>query len=283
MKPNQSAAFAAACLLSTWQDRALACSVILPEKQTVSCGVVTDAGGIQQASVTSAQLQIEGVQVQRSRYAPPGLGDCGELGSTTVRFRLAGSQAWPSDVGVLVSLRQGNFSYFQPPLTQLPAASGWLFLPQTLPPTGAVRFFGPDDPQQPLELRLEVRAIDCHNNLSAPIELHISDPGRASDAGVTTVNPAASTGTGGSVAVASSETGAGRPAPSTTACSTTYRTPAPSFPDVFGVCLGGLALVERRRARVSAGPSMWRRVRRFWRSPRLSVARAPSAPSPAGR
>ena len=254
MKPSTSVFIIASCLVcSTWPGRARACSVILPEKQSVSCGnPATDAGAVPHTSAAGAQLQIESVQVQRSRYAPPGLGDCGELGSTTVRFRLAGSPEWPSDMGVLISLRQGNFSYFQPPLTSLASASGWLFLPGAVPSPGSVRFFGPDDPSQPLELLLDARAIDCNNNLSAPVELRVSDPGRRRDAGATGANEPTPSGSGGSPPLASDPLpgGATPPAPhtSTPACSMILTAPARSRSDVPGMSLGGLALLVLRRS-----------------------------------
>jgi hypothetical protein len=252
MKPCAPVFTTAACLaLSAWQGRALACSVILPQKQTLSCGAVA-AGTVPHTAATGAQLRIESVQVQRSRYAPPGLGDCGELGSTTVTFRLAGSQEWPSDMGVLVSLRQGNFIYFQPPLTSLGSASGWLFLPGAVPSPGSVRFFGPDDPSQPLELLLDARAIDCNDNLSAPVELRISDPGQRRDAGATGGNPPSLGGSGGSALISSGPSPGSEtqtpPRTSTAACSVIDRAPARSRRGLTDISLGVLALMTLRRS-----------------------------------
>lgn len=165
--------------LVLWQARASACSVLMPEKQSLSCPAPGGDAGGSATSVVGAQLELEAVEIRRSQYAPPGRGDCGELGNFRLRFRLAGGRAWPADVGLLLTLQDGDFQYFQPPLTQLPSASGWLLLPQA----GEVRFLGPDDPRQPMRLTFEARAVDCSNAVSAPIEVRVSDPGRALDAG----------------------------------------------------------------------------------------------------
>src|SRR5688572_10479775 len=173
---------------SSWQARAGACSVVLPQQQSLSCEVVP--GGGAHTSVAAAQLQLDAVEIQRSRYAPPGKGDCGELGSARLRFHLEqatppGSSAWPIDVGLLLTLREGTSSYFAPPLTTVAGTPGWLLLPQS----GAVRLFGPEDPQAPLALRLEARAVDCAGAVSAPLEVRIEHPGR-SDAGPERVSEA---------------------------------------------------------------------------------------------
>lgn len=164
---------------SSWQGRAQACSVVLPQQQSVVCPQASaGAGGSAPSSVAQARLELDAVEIQRSSYAPPGRGDCGELGSARLRFHLAGSSAWPADVGVLLTLREGQSSYFAPPLSTIAGTSGWLLLPQS----GSVRLFGPDDPRTPLALRLEARAVDCSGALSAPTEVLITHPGR-SDAG----------------------------------------------------------------------------------------------------
>lgn len=164
---------------ASWQSPAQACSVVLPQQQSVVCPEGSaGAGAAAPSSVAQARLELDAVEIQRSSYPPPGRGDCGELGSARLRFHLAGSSTWPADVGVLLTLREGQSSYFAPPVTSIAGTSGWLLLPQS----GAVRLFGPDDPRRPLALRLEARAVDCSGALSAPTEVLIAHPGRG-DAG----------------------------------------------------------------------------------------------------
>jgi hypothetical protein len=250
--------FLACALFSSWQGRASACSVILPEQRSLDCGAASGdaasggaasggaasggAAGAVHTSVANAQLQLDGVEIKRSRYAPPGRGDCGELGSTKLRFSLAGNASWPEDVGVRLTLREGKFSYFQPQGDPLQSATGWLVLAQA----GAVRFFGPDDPTTPLALMLEARAVDCSGGVSAPIEVRISDPGRTPDAGGAAASPAAAAG--GAAQQASAKDGAAQTAtPAPSSC-------APSAPvGAHGalasvVALAGLLVVRRCRS-----------------------------------
>ncbi len=181
---------AAAALGSSWQRPASACSVILPQKQSLACEAgAGGTGSLAHTSVAQARLVLDAVEVQRSQYAPPGRGDCGELGSTRLRFHLlaegvepgsaAEGSTWPADVGLLLTLREGQSGYFAPPPTMIAGTSGWLLLPQA----GVVRLFGPDDPQAPLALLLEARAVDCSGALSAPVAVQISHPGRSDAAG----------------------------------------------------------------------------------------------------
>jgi hypothetical protein len=197
--------------------------------------------------VVGAQLELEAVEIRRSQYAPPGRGDCGELGNFRLRFRLAGSAAWPADVGLLLTLRDGDFQYFQPPITQLPSASGWLLLPQA----GEVRFLGPDDPRQPIRLALEARAVDCSNAVSAPIQVLLSDPGRPLDAGAPAATDATASASAAGGAGTAPPTEASRTIPPKGACA--LRAQAPGLP-LGGAQWGSLGFLTallglRRRSR----------------------------------
>lgn len=250
---------ALACAVgSSWQGRAQACSVVLPQKQSLACGEASaGASGVAPTSVAEARLELEAVEIQRSSYPPPGRGDCGELGSARLRFRLtagglAGGSAWPADVGVLLTLREGQSGYFAPPLTTVAGTSGWLLLPQS----GTVRLFGPDDPRAPLSLRLEARAVDCSGALSAPVEVLIADPGRsnpgrsdagsAADAALPVPVPEGSAGSGTAQVLAS------RTPPSGSGCAV-CSVPGAARSNQrggLGLALGALALgVLRRRRR----------------------------------
>lgn len=160
-------------LLGAARDAA-ACSVILPDgPESVRCDEsATDAGT--PTAAPALALEIEAIEVRRSRYAPPGYGDCGELGSVAVRFRLAGGASWPGDVGVLINHVSGEFPWFQPPVASTSAGTGWVLRTAN----GSVSFLGPDDPRQPLNVHLVARLLDCDGATSAPIDVVITDPGR---------------------------------------------------------------------------------------------------------
>lgn len=253
----------ACAVCSGWPAPASACSVILPQKLSLACG--GGAGGAAHTSVAQARLELGAVAIQRSRYAPPGRGDCGELGSSRLRFQLldehgaqvGGSGGWPSDVGLLLTLREGQSGYFAPPPTTVAGVSGWLLLPQA----GAVRLFGPDDPRSPLALRLEARAVDCQGAVSAATEVHIAHPGR-SDAGPAgpdaALPPASAAGAAGAEPVL-----ANRPAPPGASCAVCsaqggaalgegQRSPGPGG---LGLALGVLALGVLRRRAQRASPT----------------------------
>jgi hypothetical protein len=176
---------AAAALLGVARDVA-ACSVLLPDQpESVRCdGSALDAG--MPTAAPALALEVEAVEVRRSRYAPPGYGDCGELGSVAVRFRLAGGASWPSDVGLLISHVSGEFPWFQPPMASTSAGTGWVLLPVN----GSVSFLGPDDPRQPLNVHLVARVLDCQGATSAPIDVVITDPGRPEQLPGNTLEPA---------------------------------------------------------------------------------------------
>lgn len=164
-----------ALLLGIARDAA-ACSVLLPDTpESVSCGAATDAGA--HTAAPALVLQVDTIEVRRSSYAPPGLGDCGELGVVGLRFRLADGATWPGDVGVLINHVSGEFPWFQPPLASTSAGTGWLLRTHG----GEVSFFGPDDPRQPLNVHLVARLLDCAGATSAPIDVVITDPGRPED------------------------------------------------------------------------------------------------------
>jgi hypothetical protein len=239
--------------MALWQARASACSVLMPEKQSLSCPAPGGDAGGSATSVAGAELELEAVEIRRSQYAPPGHGDCGELGNLRLRFRLAGSGAWPADVGLLLTLRDGDFHYFQPPLTQLPSASGWLLLPQA----GEVRFLGPDDPRQPIRLALEARAVDCNNAVSAPIQVLLSDPGRPLDAGApraTDVTTSLSAAAGGAGTAPPTDVQASRTTPPQSACALAARAPGLPVAEVnWGSLWLATALLWLRRSRALTG------------------------------
>lgn len=179
----------ACAVLVAAAGEAAACSVILPDTpESVRCDErAADAGA--HTAAPALALEVERIEVRRSLYAPPGYGDCGELGSVALRFRLAGGESWPSDVGVLLNHVAGEFPWFQPPVASTSAGTGWLLRTTD----GAASFLGPDDPRQPLNVRLVARLLDCAGATSAPIDVVITDPGRPEQLPDGALEPAGST------------------------------------------------------------------------------------------
>ena len=176
---------ACAVLLGSVRE-AGACSVILSDTpERVRCDAPATDAGPQHTVAPAVALEVQTIEVRRSRYPPPGLGDCGELGSVAVQFRLAGSMSWPGDVGVLINHVSGEFPWFLPPVASTSAGSGWLLGTAE----GRVSFFGPDDPREPLDVHLVARLIDCTGATSAPNDVVIADPGRPDDAQGTASEP----------------------------------------------------------------------------------------------
>jgi hypothetical protein len=88
---------------------------------------------------------------------------------------------------VLINHASGEFPWFQPPVASTAAGPGWLLGTAD----GEVSFFGPDDPRQPLNVRLIARLLDCTGASSAPIDVVITDPGRPDASSDAAPEPAA--------------------------------------------------------------------------------------------
>ena len=119
---------------------------------------------------TVATPELLAVKVTRSRYAPPGNGDCGEWGSVQLKFGLSDAQPWSADLGLRVRVIDGIFFQgVQPPAFPLVAD------------LGEIALLGGDNPDQALNCTLRVTAVDRQGNESAPVDVPISD--HANDAG----------------------------------------------------------------------------------------------------
>jgi len=114
-------------------------------------------------------LALAGVIVQRSEHAPPGSGDCGEIGFLTLRFVRADGAIWPADVGVRLTVER-------PLLPQPFTFPTYPFLTTE----GTLLFAGGDDPSRPIDIPLQAVAVNAGGVESAPIEVQISEPGRTS-------------------------------------------------------------------------------------------------------
>ena len=242
---------ACAVLVGTTREAA-ACSVILPDQpESLGCESATDAGA--HTAAPALALQLDGIDVRRSRYAPPGFGDCGELGSVVIRFRLADGASWPTDIGVLVNHVSGEFPWFEPPVASTSAGTGWLLRTKA----GEVSFLGPDDPRQPLNIHLVARLLDCAGATSSPIDVVITDPGRpeqppssAPEPVDGTPEPPSSAPASGTPELVNVDAGVGelaRGSPSACAMSRVRRAPATWLPSQLVMIGIALALRSRRR------------------------------------
>jgi hypothetical protein len=74
-----------------------------------------------------------------------------------------------------MTLDEGDFPWIEPGPSETELGPGWVLRADE---AGEVQFFGFEDPYEPLDVRVTVRALDCDGALSDPITLRISDPGR---------------------------------------------------------------------------------------------------------
>ena len=151
------------CGIGAWPTHAAACK-IKPYPDQFQTG--STANGSLQPPTTPS---LVGVAVIRSKHAPPGNGDCAEVGSLQIQFEIPGSSSWPADLGVRLSLLSGSLPLaFQIPAYALVATQGTLY------------FAGGDDPSQPMDFTLQASSVDGAGNESSPIAVHVTDPGRQS-------------------------------------------------------------------------------------------------------
>ena len=143
---------------------ASACRIAPPREFSI-----VDSGSTGTSTVATPKLLA--VEITRSKYPPPGKGDCGELGRVQLKFGLSDVEPWPADLGLRVRVIDGTlFQDVQPPAFPLVADLGEMVL------------FGGDNPDQAMNCTLRVTAVDRYGNESDPIDVPISDP---NDAGCT--------------------------------------------------------------------------------------------------
>jgi hypothetical protein len=114
-------------------------------------------------------LSLASVTVRRSQHAPPGTGDCADVGSMTLQFVQVDGSRWPAGVGVRLAVTRGA----------LPQAFAVPSYP-LLTTEGELYFGGGDDPSQPMDFTLQATAVNAGGVESLPIEIHVSDAGRGS-------------------------------------------------------------------------------------------------------
>jgi hypothetical protein len=112
-------------------------------------------------------IALAGVSLKRSQHAPPGNGDCGEVGRLTLQIARADGSTWPADIGVRLAVVRGTLAEaFAIPSYPLLTTEGML------------GFAGGDDPSQPIDFTLQAAAVNAGGVESSPIEIHVSDGGR---------------------------------------------------------------------------------------------------------
>jgi uncharacterized protein (TIGR03382 family) len=159
-------AIAALLLWIEGAGSARACSVDVSEPYEPSGGG-SDAGI---ALPSPLPLQSSGVRVNRSRRAPPGHGDCSDIGSITLSFVLDDGASVPDDSGIALTVVEGEL----PPRLHL---SGEPYAHDH----GTLFFAFQDHPEQAFAFTLEARAVDAAGNQSEPTEVIVTGHPRASD------------------------------------------------------------------------------------------------------
>ena len=151
---------AAFLVAASWPSEASACK-ILPYPDSFSVNPTLGS-----SVPPPPSLQLVKVSILRSRHAPPGNGDCGDVGSLTLQFAEADGTPWPTEFGVHLALERGvlpqAFTIPSEPLTTS---------------AGALSFAGGDDPAQPIDFTLQATGVNAGGIESTPIEVHVSDPG----------------------------------------------------------------------------------------------------------
>jgi hypothetical protein len=147
---------------AAWTPDAAACK-IKPYPDQFPTG--STAGGSSQPPPTPSLVDA---RVTRSQHAPPGNGDCAEVGRLHLQFGIVGSPSWPADLGVRLTLARGSL----PPAFEIPAYA-------LVAPEGTLDFSGGDDPSQPMDFTLQASAVDSAGNESSPIEVHVTDSGKS--------------------------------------------------------------------------------------------------------
>lgn len=111
--------------------------------------------------------RLASVSLKRARYAPPGNGDCGDVGHLALRFVQADGSPWPTDYGIRLTVTSdtppGPFTI---PIYPMATTDGALF------------FGAGDDPSLPIDFKLAAVAVNAAWVESAPIEIRVSHAGR---------------------------------------------------------------------------------------------------------
>lgn len=142
--------------VSAWSSSAHACNIKPSPNQ-----FILDSAPVTDPPVPPA-LTLVSVDLQRSEHAPPGTGDCKDVGSLTIKLAPSDGSPWPANVGVSLTLVRGTMpGAFPIPSYPLQTSDGSLI------------FAGGDDPSQAIDFTLQATAVNRVGTPSAPIEIHI--------------------------------------------------------------------------------------------------------------
>lgn len=149
--------------VSIWSPQTHACSIMPhPNEFVFDRAPATDPPD-------PPALTLVSVELQRSEHAPPGTGDCKDVGSLTIKLAPADGTTWPANVGVSLALVRGTMpGAFPIPTHAMQTGDGSLI------------FAGGDDPSQAIDLAVQATAVNRIGTQSAPIEIHIVDGGKTS-------------------------------------------------------------------------------------------------------
>lgn len=154
---------AAAVLVGvSWAKSGLACSIVLnpPNFEPSTKGEATGA--------RPSPLQLKRVRVTRSKRAPPGPGDCSEIGGFALDFALSSFGTEARQMGVALKVTNGEL-----PLGMTLAGGPYQH------ENGVVGFGFADYPDEAFSFTLAARAVDAAGNQSSPIDVVVQgDPQR---------------------------------------------------------------------------------------------------------
>ena len=144
----------------SWAKSGLACSIVLdpPHFEPSAKGEAT--------GTRPSPLQLKRVRVTRSKRAPPGPGDCSEIGGFALDFALSSFGTEARKMGVALKLIKGEL-----PLGMTLAGGPYKH------ENGVVSFGFADYPDEAFSFTLAARAVDATGNQSSPVEVVVKgDP-----------------------------------------------------------------------------------------------------------
>jgi hypothetical protein len=115
-------------------------------------------------------LQLKKVRVGRSQHAPPGPGDCSEVGGVALDFAFSDSATGAQQLGIGLTVIEGAL----PPSMVL---SGGPYAHDN----GTLSFMFADDPHEAFSFTLAARAVDTAGNQSSPTKVVVTGDPKPSD------------------------------------------------------------------------------------------------------
>lgn len=147
-----------------WVKTGLACS-FAPEPSKFEHPVNGEPTG-----APPSPLTLKKVRVGRSQHAPPGPGDCSEVGGVALDFAFSGSAMGTQQLGIELTLIEGAL----PPSMVL---SGGPYVHDN----GTLNFMFADDPEEAFSFSVEARTVDATGKRSAPTKVEVKGDPKPSD------------------------------------------------------------------------------------------------------